>query len=72
MLQSEPELREWPVETRDERWNRYAWEYLDVVINRLRQWRDASPQLASRVSLPSFDDWLNLTGRYRADGALPS
>jgi len=48
----------------DYRWTSYAVEYVDLVLDSLRLWRDRAPRAAEKVRAPDFDHWLAATGRY--------
>lgn len=50
------------------RWNEYAIEYIDMALDSIREWRDASVKTAPKVRLPAFDPWLAKTGRYVTGG----
>lgn len=40
------------------RWNEYAIEYIEMAMDSIREWRDASAKSASNVRLPGYDLWL--------------
>jgi hypothetical protein len=46
------------------RWNEYAIEYMEMAMDSIREWRDASAKSASSVRLPGFDLWLAKTNRH--------
>lgn len=46
------------------RWTSYAVEYVDLVLDSVRLWRDQAPRAAEKVRAPDFDHWLTATGRY--------
>ena len=50
--------------TYNHRWNEYALEYTDLVLDSTRRWRDARAKTAPKMTLASFDEWLAKTGRY--------
>ena len=52
----------------DYRWTSYAVEYVDLVLDSLRLWRDRAPRIAEKVRVPDFDRWLAATGRYSPGG----
>lgn len=54
------------------RWNEYAIEYIQMAMNSIREWRDASAKSASNVRLPGFDQWLAKTNRHVTGGATNS
>ncbi|POH64402.1 hypothetical protein C3B61_13220 [Cryobacterium zongtaii] len=46
------------------RWNEYAIEYIEMAVDSIREWRDASAKSAPNVRLPGFDLWLAKTSRH--------
>lgn len=46
------------------RWNEYAIEYIEMALDAIREWRDASVKTAPKVRLLAFDPWLAKSGRY--------
>lgn len=46
------------------RWNEYAIEYIEMAMDSIREWRDASAKSATSVRLPGFDLWLANTNRH--------
>jgi hypothetical protein len=50
------------------RWTEYAIDYIDMVMNSVREWRDGRAKTAPKVSLLAFDPWLAKTGRHVSGG----
>lgn len=50
-------------------WTTNAIDYIDLLVDALRAWRDARPKSADRISVRSFDSWLAVTERYVPGGA---
>ncbi|MBC7596038.1 MAG: hypothetical protein H7288_19275 [Kineosporiaceae bacterium] len=61
----DPRMLTYELTPYDYRWTTYASEYLDAVLDRLREWRDAPRSRASAVSMRDYDGSLAFTERYR-------
>lgn len=46
------------------RWTTYAIDYVDVVTDSVRRWRDSDARTADKVRVSDFDAWLRETERY--------
>ncbi|MGN6761445.1 MAG: hypothetical protein ACTHJI_08990 [Leifsonia sp.] len=49
-------------------WTNSASDYLDVVVDAVRAWREAGARTAEKSRVRSFDGWLAVTGRYVPGG----
>ncbi|MFE7503911.1 hypothetical protein [Promicromonospora sp. NPDC057488] len=46
-------------------WLAFGVDYLDLVVFQVGRWREESPsQRAGRARIPTFDEWLQRSGRY--------
>lgn len=49
----------------DSQWTEYARDYVDLAMQALQHWREATERDAEKVGAPTYDEWLRNTGRYR-------
>jgi hypothetical protein len=61
----EPRMSDYELAPYDHKWTMYADDYLDLVIDTLRRWRDATRNKSLGITMMDFDAWLRATDRYQ-------